>query len=77
MAVNNGLRVWVVLKQNGEEPRQPAMVGTWLTAVQCQQGQDGTGNSLLAVTPGPGLVESTGKVVARGVEHCFSRLVPT
>ena len=22
MAVNNGLRVWVVLKQNGEEPRQ-------------------------------------------------------
>ena len=76
MAVTNGLRVWVVLKIE-KNPGKPTMVGTWLTAVQCQQGQDGTGNSLLAVTLGPGLVESTGKVVARGVEHCFSRSVPT
>ena len=65
------------LTKMGKNPGKPTMVGIWLTAIQCQKGQDGTGNSLLAVTPGPGLVESTGKVVARGVEHCFSQLVPT
>ena len=61
----------------GKNPGKPTMVGIWLTATHCQKGQDGMGNSLLAVTPGPGLVESTGKVVAHGVEHCFSQLVPT
>ena len=54
MAVNNGLRVWVVLKQNREELRQPTMVGTWLTAAHRRKGQDGTGTHASSGNPRAG-----------------------
>lgn len=71
-----GLRVWVVLKQNGEEPRQTTMVGKRLRAILSCKGWVGPGTRNPLLPQDPGLVESTGKVEARGVEHCFCTAGP-
>ena len=76
--MNNGLRVWVVLKQNGEEPwqtddgREMANRRT-LPERAGWDGELATRRYPRAGTRG----EYRGKVVARGVEHCFCWLVPT
>ena len=45
---------WVVLKQNGEEPRQTDNGRDKASRRTQQKVQGGTGDSQLAVTPGPG-----------------------